>query len=345
MKNIMNKNFTLLVHGTTNIDVRTISNIRPKINTILFALYDEGHQALGLVNVINTNLRKYNLHKQVLHYIFIGNYTEEHHFDAEDKKVSLIPHPNAPFDVFHSGRGLTFFNHEEPIISNKKSKVSFIYYGRRIERDIIFCELYKKNLLENTIYHSADKGTNEKKIIYSETQELIENGYSDIGTYEKVKNILPMGDQNFNARGYDYLNETVQLGSKSLFYIISETNISQNNTVNVSTEKPAIAFLSKSIPIFITYDSPKSIKWFENLGFDCFTDVIDIEVYQLSLVEKIQKIMDIISNTDISFFEKNIERFDKNYNLAKSLIYKKNSVYKILDEVMDKYNLIIRAES
>lgn len=337
----MEQNLTLLCDNLNiNDNKEKLQYVSDKVNTIIVITPSEGHNALAIANEAYDGLLR-NTHIKI---ICIGNYTKKYYFSSEDHRkyeLLLIPFPYAPFDAF------TYFDCqarlrdviEPPNI--KKSKVSFIYFGQRVERDIIFCELYKRDLLENVAYHSDKKENNRHEVVYNTSDNFIKNGYTDFATYEKIKYMLPKQlDNHFHFSG-DFYSNTIKLASNSLFYIVSESNIAFNDSINVATEKSAIPFLSKSIPIFITGNSIDALDWFENLGFDCFTDIISRDVYELSLLDKIIAVMDIIEKTDVSFFQDNIDRFNKNYSLANYFVNLDNTLDKVIEDIVIQHNLQI----
>lgn len=336
---------TIFVSEYDLLDVEQTEKLGKKITTIIVVLADEGHQFIGCFNKVYMKLMERNLHLNIEHFIILGNYIEEHHLiERNGIKLSLIPFPHGPFEMFYGNKQLSFLKVVEPNNLPKSSKISFIYYGRRIERDIIFCELYKKNFMQNVIYHSDKKSSQNPCIEYADEKEFDLFGYNDFTTYNNIKNLLPKKIEQFDAYGSDYYSNTVRIASNSLFYLVSESNLGPMHdqyNVSVVTEKSATPFFSKTIPIFFTRDSVKTVIWFQNLGFDCFTDIIPIEVYKLNFLDKIKSILEIVENTDIDFFNKNLDRFNKNYRLTEQLVYHKHTIFSTIDNLSEKHNLLI----
>jgi len=343
----MDKNLAILYRDDRKYEEQ-LQYLEEGINTIIVMIPAECHHFCALANSIYDSLTKNKVRKNVK-IIFVGNFTNDYNnvnlkMNGYKYNTILVPFPHTPFDIFTYHKQKAHFPDVVEQNNTKDSKVSFIYYGHRVERDVIVCELYKRNLLQNTIYHSDWKQDRVGKTVYSQVSDFDEIGYKDFHTYEKVKNLLPKKIEKYHSNDDNFYPRTIEIASKSLFYIVAETNVSFGDNINVATEKSAIPFFSKSIPAFITGNSLDAVLWFENLGFDCFTDIIPYKIYELDLLEKIQNIIQIIEQTDIDFFERNIDRFNKNYQLAKKLVNSGDTTERTIEYIIKKYNLNIVKE-
>ena len=131
------------------------------INTILTMNLSEGHQYGGIAKcfseAVSWNKRdSWNL-------FIVGNYTKSHRFPMTQDKgriinIFLIPIGDAPFSTFSKYSGCVDTDSVVEPSNEKTEKVSFIYYGHRIDRDIIISALVNNNLLNKSIiYHSGNK--------------------------------------------------------------------------------------------------------------------------------------------------------------------------------------------
>lgn len=322
------------------------------INRVIIVDASEGHHFLGESNSLNCyGTDTFN------EFYYLGNFTRKQIIEPDNHytthRFHIIPIKHTPFTCFSKGTGNVEF-HRELTHNDKSSLVSFVYQGGRPDRNIIVTELYKRNLLQNTIYHCVLKEGDDSKIYYSTKYELEKIGYNDYESYEKLKSMLPIDrtqDTNVNHRETgEFFQKLVQSASRSLFYIISETNTlgKNHNTsrfekneyeINVLTEKSATPFLSKCIPIFITYDSFETFEYMKSMGFDCFEDVIPPEIYKLRFVEMVNKILDIVESQNISFYEENKDRFEKNYQLSCKFINEPTPIFQQINDILIENNL------
>tara|TARA_E500000331_G_scaffold355405_1_gene410777 strand:- start:1534 stop:2586 length:1053 start_codon:yes stop_codon:yes gene_type:complete len=315
------------------------------INTILTMNLSEGHQYSGIAKcfaeAVSWDKRdSWNL-------FTVGNYTKSHKISMEHNmgriiNLFLIPIGDAPFSTFSKYSGCVDTDSVVEPSNEKTEKVSFIYYGHRIDRDIIISALVNNNLLNKSIiYHSGNKQNDKVSLSYS-TPAAFKKYNANFEDYEKIQHLLPITDNpNFKYQEENYYTDTIKKASDSLFYIINESNSEMNDkNVNIVTEKSAIPFYSKSIPIIFSTNPLEQLEYFEKLGFDCFTDVIDKSFYKKSHQDRINSMIEIINNTDLDFYKENIMRFKSNYILAK--YYQQNylnSGLETLQKTIQDYNL------
>lgn len=320
------------------------------INTILTMNLSEGHQYAGIskcfADVVSWDKRdSWNI-------FIIGNYTKCHTFSTPHNlgrimNLFLIPIGDAPFSTFSKYSGCVDTDSVAEPTNNKTEKVSFIYYGHRIDRDIIVSALVNNNLLnKSVIYHSGNKQNKGIDISYS-TPEGFQKYNANFEEYKKIQDLLPItSNPNFKYTEENYYADTIKIASDSLFYIVNESNSEMfdihpsEDVVNIVTEKSAVPFYSKSIPIIFSSNPLEQLEYFEKLGFDCFTDVIDKSFYKKSHQGRVNNMIKIINNTDLDFYNENVMRFKSNYILAKH--YQQNylnSGLKVIQKTIKDYHL------
>lgn len=285
----------------------------------------EGHQINGIVATYFESTNTYD----VKNLYFFGNYCNKTQFiypkiigNHRARNIYLIPMPGAPFSCFSKYNGGA--NTEDIIepTNSKESKVGFIYYGNRPIRDLIVTKLFDNKLTQNLIYHSSDKNGDNPQIKLTEYNKIFQH-------------LLPItSDFEYNHGHGDFFPHTIETASISLFYIVSETNYDENENqeYNVMTEKTTVPFFSKSIPIIFSYNSIETLEYLKSIGFDCFTDIIPVETYNIINEEqRIQTIIDIVKKTPLSFYEDNKKRFETNYSLA--IKYRNWALTKTLESI------------
>lgn len=315
-------------------------DIQHDFHTSITFLPSEGHQWNSVGHLIRGCIGRREFKSYIL-----GNFTKPHDIQFEDNfKVKLIPYKYVPFDIFTPYNSqVNYYDVVEPT-RIKLSKVGFIYFGNRPERDVIVSKLHKQRLFDNVTYHSDSKQKDTSDIRFSTNYDLEKLGFYDYESYENVRKLLPKYFVEHNHYHDDYYPSTIELASESLFYIISESNLGMENTVNVLTEKSAVPFFSKSIPIFITYNPIESIEWFKKLGFDCFTDIISEDIYKLPFNDMLDTILNIVQKIPLNFYEENIDRFNSNFNLAVEYTHKPTTLYNTLDSITSNENMILGRE-
>tara|TARA_A200000159_G_scaffold137495_1_gene137778 strand:- start:255 stop:1259 length:1005 start_codon:yes stop_codon:yes gene_type:complete len=295
------------------------------LDVIITYCRSEGHQVMGILN----GFARLDVSHTIKDIYFLGNYTNsitfKHHSTRPRFNVHLIPIYGAPFTTFSKFNGDVNMDDVVEPTNIKESLISFIYYGQRPLRDKIVTKLFNNDLLQNTIYHSHHKQPGEN---------IIEKTDSN----KEIYHLLPLiSDFPYDDGHNDYYPNTIELASKSLFYIISETNADLHDSkFNVLTEKSAVPFFSKTIPVLFTLNSLETLKYLQDLGFDCFTDIISEEVYKIPQDDRIDEVLKIVKNTSLDFYTKNQQRFDKNYEIA-NLLSKNN-----LNYVLDGINKIVK---
>lgn len=331
--------YKTLISSDFSLDADGI-NGKPHLHTedmdaLITICRSEGHQ----VNGIMATFSKYPNAKQLKKVFFIANYTETHEWVEHETPINIkcIPIPYAPFSTFSKWNGAVNTEGVIEPTKNKESKIGFIYYGARPTRDIVVSELFKHNLTENLIYHSNNKEP-DLAVKYS-SKEDIEKWKGDFHKYQEIKSLLPITKDDYRDGHSNYYPTTIEMASQSLFYIVHESNV-ELDSQNVLTEKSAVPFYSKSIPLFFTKDSLSTINWFENLGFDLFQDIIPKDLYKLPFKDRLDTFIEISKNTDLTFFNKNTTRFQKNYELAiKFRDYGMSPTIKLMNQIIDDEGL------
>ena len=315
----------------------TFIDIQHDFHVSITLLPSEGHQCRSVGHLIKGCIGRRNFKSYIL-----GNFTKEHDIQFDDNfKIKLIPYNYTPFDIFTPYNSqVNYYDIVEPT-KIKSSKVGFIYFGNRPERDVIVSKLHKYELFDNVTYHSDSKQKNTNDIKFSTNYDLEKLGFYDYDSYQNVCKLLPKYSVEHDHYHDDYYPSTIRLASESLFYIISESNLGMDDTINVLTEKSAVPFFSKSIPIFITHNPIESIEWFKKLGFDCFTDIISEDTYKLPFIDMLNEVLNIVEKTPLNFYEENKNRFNSNFNLAVDYTHKPTTLYTILDNIISNENMIV----